>query len=135
MVKVLLLASAHRVVSEKQCGIPLHHPLDRPPHVHPRIHAETPFEVAAGRVPVVAGTGSNSTREAIALTQHAEQAGQEAYKAMIKAAKALVLIQYDDVTDEDPDEVVDEFKERFYDTKRIFDQFFINVFLNPHLPY
>ena len=52
-----------------------------------------------------------------------EAAGAEAYKAMIKAAKALVLIQYDDVTEEDPDEVVDEFKERFYDTERIFDPF------------
>ena len=52
-----------------------------------------------------------------------DAAGVEAYRAMIKAAKALVQIQYDDVTDEDPDEVVDEFKERFYDTKRIFDPF------------
>ena len=52
-----------------------------------------------------------------------EQAGQDAYKAMIRAAKALVLIQYDDVTDEDPDEVVDEFKERYYDTERIHDPF------------
>lgn len=50
-------------------------------------------------------------------------AGSEAYRAMIRAAKALVLIQYDDVTEEDPDEVVDEFKERFYDTERIYDQF------------
>ena len=30
-----------------------------------------------------------------------EEAGTEAYRAMIKAAKALVLIQYDDVTDDD----------------------------------
>ena len=52
-----------------------------------------------------------------------EAAGREAYKAMLKAAKALVLIQYDDVTDEDPDEIVDEFKERYYDTERIFDPF------------
>jgi len=52
-----------------------------------------------------------------------EEAGISAYKAMIKAAKALVLIQYDDVTDDDPDEVVEEFKERFYDTKRVFDPF------------
>ena len=44
-----------------------------------------------------------------------EKAGQEAYKAMIKAAKALVLIQYDDVTDEDPDEVVDEFVQDLLD--------------------
>lgn len=32
-------------------------------------------EAAAGRVPVIAGTGSNNTREAIALTQFAEKAG------------------------------------------------------------
>ena len=30
---------------------------------------------AAGRVPVVAGAGSNSTREAVALAEHAERAG------------------------------------------------------------
>jgi len=30
---------------------------------------------AAGRIPVIAGTGSNSTAEAIALTKHAERAG------------------------------------------------------------
>jgi 4-hydroxy-tetrahydrodipicolinate synthase len=35
-------------------------------------------EVCAGRVPVIAGTGSNSTREAIALTQAAENAGASA---------------------------------------------------------
>ncbi|MDG2381369.1 MAG: nitrite/sulfite reductase [Pirellulaceae bacterium] len=52
-----------------------------------------------------------------------QQAGKTAYQAMIKAAKALVLIQYDDVTEEDPDEVVDEFKERYYDTEVIFDPF------------
>jgi 4-hydroxy-tetrahydrodipicolinate synthase len=33
------------------------------------------IEAAAGRIPVIAGTGSNSTAEAIALTRHAEQAG------------------------------------------------------------
>jgi 4-hydroxy-tetrahydrodipicolinate synthase len=35
------------------------------------------IEAAAGRVPVIAGTGSNSTREAIALTQHAKNAGAD----------------------------------------------------------
>ncbi len=34
--------------------------------------------VAKGRVPVVAGTGSNSTAEAIDLTRHAKQAGADA---------------------------------------------------------
>jgi 4-hydroxy-tetrahydrodipicolinate synthase len=33
---------------------------------------------AAGRLPVVAGTGSNSTAEAISLTKHAERAGARA---------------------------------------------------------
>jgi 4-hydroxy-tetrahydrodipicolinate synthase len=35
-------------------------------------------EVARGRVPVIAGTGSNSTDEAIALTRHAKEAGADA---------------------------------------------------------
>jgi len=35
-------------------------------------------EVAAGRVPVIAGAGSNSTREAIELTQAARSAGADA---------------------------------------------------------
>jgi len=34
-------------------------------------------EVARGRVPVVAGTGSNSTREATEITQHARKAGAD----------------------------------------------------------
>ncbi len=33
------------------------------------------IKIAAGRVPVIAGTGSNSTREAISLTAHAEKDG------------------------------------------------------------
>jgi 4-hydroxy-tetrahydrodipicolinate synthase len=47
-------------------------------------HAEHNFVVewcvdqAKGRVPVIAGTGSNSTREAIELSQHAEKAGADA---------------------------------------------------------
>ena len=35
-------------------------------------------ETADGRVPVVAGAGSNSTKEAIELSQHAEKAGADA---------------------------------------------------------
>ena len=34
-------------------------------------------EVANGRVPVIAGTGSNSTEEAVELTRHAKQAGAD----------------------------------------------------------
>ena len=41
---------------------------------HDRVIAFT-VEVVRGRVPVVAGTGSNSTEEAILLTKHAKSAG------------------------------------------------------------
>ena len=51
---------------------------------HNRV-VEITIEAAAGRVPVVAGTGSNSTAEAISLTQHAKEAG---------AAGALLLSPY-----------------------------------------
>ncbi len=44
---------------------------------HKRV-TDIAVEVAAGRVPVIAGTGSNSTAEAIALTRHAKQAGADA---------------------------------------------------------
>ncbi|MBM3220289.1 MAG: 4-hydroxy-tetrahydrodipicolinate synthase [Candidatus Rokubacteria bacterium] len=36
---------------------------------------ELTIAAAAGRIPIIAGTGSNSTAEAIALTKHAERAG------------------------------------------------------------
>ena len=36
-------------------------------------------EAAAGRVPVLAGTGSNSTDEAVSLTKAADQAGADAF--------------------------------------------------------
>ncbi|HMS83023.1 MAG TPA: 4-hydroxy-tetrahydrodipicolinate synthase [Nitrospira sp.] len=39
---------------------------------------ELTVEVVRRRVPVIAGTGSNSTDEAIALTKHAKQAGADA---------------------------------------------------------
>jgi len=43
---------------------------------HERV-VELVVETARGRVPVVAGTGSNNTREAIRLTRHAKQAGAD----------------------------------------------------------
>jgi sulfite reductase (ferredoxin) len=52
-----------------------------------------------------------------------QEAGRDALKAMIKGAKALVQIQYDDVTEDDPDEIMDEFRERYYDTEIFFDPF------------
>ncbi len=51
---------------------------------HNRVVAIT-IDAAADRVPVVAGTGSNSTAEAISLTAHAKEAG---------AAGALLLSPY-----------------------------------------
>jgi 4-hydroxy-tetrahydrodipicolinate synthase len=46
---------------------------------------ELTVAAAAGRIPVIAGTGSNSTAEAIGLTKHAERAG---------ASGALVVNPY-----------------------------------------
>ncbi len=46
---------------------------------------ELAVEYAAGRIPVIAGTGSNSTSEAMSLTKHAEEAG---------ANSALVVVPY-----------------------------------------
>ena len=51
---------------------------------HQRV-VELAIEVAKGRVPVIAGTGSNATQEAIDLTRHAEKAGADA---------ALVVLPY-----------------------------------------
>jgi 4-hydroxy-tetrahydrodipicolinate synthase len=44
---------------------------------HKRV-VEWCIDQAKGRVPVIAGSGSNSTREAIELSQHAEHAGADA---------------------------------------------------------
>ncbi len=44
---------------------------------HKRV-VEIAVETANGRVPVIAGAGSNSTAEAIELTRHAKQAGADA---------------------------------------------------------
>ena len=51
---------------------------------HMRV-TELCIETAASRVPVIAGTGSNSTSEAVTLTRHAHKAG---------AAAALVVTPY-----------------------------------------
>ncbi len=51
---------------------------------HQRV-IEICIEAASGRVPVLAGTGSNSTAEAVALTKHAAKAG---------ASAALVVTPY-----------------------------------------
>lgn len=44
---------------------------------HDRV-IELAVQLAKGRVPVIAGTGSNSTEEAIMLTKHAEKVGADA---------------------------------------------------------
>ena len=46
-------------------------------HAEHRQVVEIVVDAAAGRVPVIAGTGSNSTREAIEFTAHAKAAGAE----------------------------------------------------------
>lgn len=51
---------------------------------HERV-IELCIETVAGRVPVIAGTGSNSTAEAISLTRHAQKAG---------ASAALIVTPY-----------------------------------------
>jgi len=43
---------------------------------HKRV-VEVTIQAAAGRLPVIAGTGSNATAEAIDLTQHAKKAGAD----------------------------------------------------------
>lgn len=47
-------------------------------HAEHKSLVEQCVKTTNGRVPVIAGTGSNSTREAIDLTQHAAQAGADA---------------------------------------------------------
>jgi 4-hydroxy-tetrahydrodipicolinate synthase len=47
-------------------------------HAEHNLVVEWCIDQAKGRVPVIAGTGSNSTREAIELSQHAEKAGADA---------------------------------------------------------
>ena len=79
---------------------------------HKRV-VEVVIEAAGGRIPVIAGTGSNSTAEAIDLTVHAKQAGADAalvvspyynkptqqglyehYRALAEAAGDLPIIVY-----------------------------------------
>ncbi|MDX1921918.1 MAG: 4-hydroxy-tetrahydrodipicolinate synthase [Alphaproteobacteria bacterium] len=53
---------------------------ESPTLTHEENHRVTELciEVAKGKVPVIAGCGSNSTAEAISLTRHAEKAGADA---------------------------------------------------------
>lgn len=54
-------------------------------HDEHHLVVETVIEAAAGRIPVIAGAGSNATDEAISLMQHAHKAG---------ATAALVVTPY-----------------------------------------
>jgi sulfite reductase (ferredoxin) len=49
-------------------------------------------------------------------------ADQHAYRAMVLAARALVRTQYPNVSN-DPNDIVQEFRTRFYDTQIFFDKF------------
>jgi sulfite reductase (ferredoxin) len=51
-----------------------------------------------------------------------EKAGKTAYNAMLHAAKALVKLGYPDISD-DADQIVSEFKTRYYDTQKFWDPF------------
>lgn len=58
-----------------------------------------------------------------------ERAATGAYKAMLNAARALVLAEKEDIK-EDPNEVVSEFRRRYYDTQKFFDPFAGGKFAN-----
>jgi len=47
-------------------------------HDEHKLVVELAVKVAKGRVPVIAGTGSNSTEEAVSLTRHARKVGADA---------------------------------------------------------
>jgi sulfite reductase (ferredoxin) len=51
-----------------------------------------------------------------------EEAEELAYKAMLSAARALVRTEYIDVT-ESADDIVKEWRVRFFDTERFFDKY------------
>src|SRR5204862_7689032 len=60
--------------------VPVGTTVESPTRSHDEHHrvGELCIDEARGRVPVIAGAGSNSTKEAVALSQHAEKAGAEA---------------------------------------------------------
>jgi 4-hydroxy-tetrahydrodipicolinate synthase len=72
-------------------------------HAERRQLVETTVEAAAGRVPVVAGTGALSTSETVALSVHAEQAGAAAVMIVPPFYDALswreLLAHYTSVAD------------------------------------
>lgn len=64
-----------------------------------------------------------------------QKAGETAYGAMLHAARGLIKIEFLDVSD-DRDEIVKQFRTRYFDTEKIFDPFagpkFANYFFAAH---
>jgi sulfite reductase (ferredoxin) len=58
-----------------------------------------------------------------------EKAGKTAYQSMVHAAKALVKINHQSISD-DPGEIISEFRRRFYDTQRFWDPYAGGKFAN-----
>ena len=58
-----------------------------------------------------------------------ENAGKTAYQSMIHAAKALVKINHQNISD-DPGEIIGEFRTRFYDTQKFWDPYAGGKFAN-----
>ena len=52
----------------------------------------------------------------------ADKAGNLAYQAMLHAARGLVKLEYPNIS-QDSNQIVDEFRARFYDTQKFFDPF------------
>jgi len=52
----------------------------------------------------------------------ADRAGKLAYQAMLRAARGLVKLEYPDIS-QDTNQIVGEFRTRFYDTQKFFDPF------------
>jgi sulfite reductase (ferredoxin) len=59
----------------------------------------------------------------------AKRAGEGAYHAMVTAAKALVQVENSDIAN-DPEQIVNEFRSRYYDTQVFFDPFAGGKFAN-----
>lgn len=70
---------------------------------HKRVISEV-VEIVKGRIPVLAGTGSNSTRETLSLTQHARKAGVDGALVITpyynKPTQEGLYLHYKAVTDE-----------------------------------
>jgi sulfite reductase (ferredoxin) len=59
----------------------------------------------------------------------AQVAGDKAYQAMLNAAKALVELEHSDISN-DPEQIVTEFRARYFDTQKFFDPFAGGKFAN-----